>query len=139
MCYLKRSDTCVEVKDSDSISELICSLLRNNRTSFFVERLSDEHLSVVFTDRGCCVVYVRHKPTYIALDASTEPSISKSRATVLVDDEPTPIPANMKLTKRQTIDIIKEFCRSGRLSDIVHWLKEGPAPTTGTPPTDNAL
>lgn len=128
MFYIKRTNNSVEILDPELVPALISSVLQENQTSFTVEKTPREYLSVVFTDRGCGIIYIRHDPTYIALDASTEPNISNKRVTLMVDGEPTCVPKNMKLTKRKTLDIIKEFCRSGKLLETVHWIREELAP-----------
>jgi hypothetical protein len=127
MYCLKRVDKCVEIKDPDMLVHDIEWLLQRDQTCFSVEETPREYLSVIYTSRGCGVIYIRHDPTYLALDASTEASNSRKRVTIMVDNEPTPFPANMKLTKQQAMEIIREFCISGKLSDSVYWIKEGPA------------
>ena len=127
MCVLRRKGLCIEVNDSRSIRESIQLLLAEPATCFSVEKRGRERLSVVFGDRGCCVVYIRDEPTYCALDASTAPTNCRGKVSILVDGEVTPIPANIKLTKRQTIAIIREFCESGKLSELVDWIREEPA------------
>jgi len=110
----------------DGIDEAIEQMLVGGKTSFFVEKSREEYLNVIYTDRGCAVIYTKSAPFYIALDASTEPAESAERVTLMVDNEPTPLPANMKLRKAQVREIIREFCASGQLSNSVHWVNDVP-------------
>ena len=112
----------------DQVTEAIMGATADGQTYFCVEKSPDENLGVIFSDKGCAVVYINYDPTYIALDASNDPTEAKGRVTLLVDNEPTPFPANMKLTKQQARQIVKEFCASGELSKTVYWVREGPSP-----------
>lgn len=111
----------------DSVDEIILQLISEKKTCLIIEKSPDENLSVVITSKGCCAIHTSQKPKYVALDASTEPVGSKERVTLMVDSDPTPIPANMKLGKRLVKSIIKEYCETGGLSKSVYWLPEGPA------------
>lgn len=116
----------IEGVEPGQIEQAIKQVLATGATTFFVEKSSEEYLTVIYTDRGSAVIYTRSKPEYVALDASTEPAESSGRVTLIVDGEPTPLPANMKLGKEQSREIIEEFCASGQLSKAVYWVQDIP-------------
>lgn len=124
MCTLKCGDFTAALADDKAIDDTISRCYKNDETYFVIEKTPKEYIEVIFTDNGCSVIYVRHAPEYIALDASTEPDESKNRIELMVGNEPTPMPSNMKLTKQQAREIMREFCASGKLSDSVYWLNE---------------
>ncbi len=128
--YLTRGQTWIEIERPDRLRDQIKKLLNGkHETCFHVqESLADnqkEDLCVVFTDRGCSVIYHRYEPQWIAFDASIHSENSLRRFKIWVDHDLTPLPANMKLTKRQTLEIIREFCISRQLTDSIYWIKEG--------------
>ena len=123
---IRNSREKIEGVEPGQVEQAIKQVLAKGGTTFFVERSPEEYLTVIYTDRDCAIIYTRSKPVYVALDASTEPAESSGRVTLIVDGEPTPLPANMKLSKARSREIIEEFCASGQLSKAVYWVQDIP-------------
>lgn len=121
-------DSRQELSDPLEMDKVLTELLKRHETTFFIERPTNEQMSIVCTRKGSVVICANYNDPYVALDASRTPTWDARWVNLRAQGELTPLPANIVIKKRDVRTIARAFAVNCTRSSTVYWLREEKEP-----------